>query len=39
LVKAPAGTDAKAFERQYQRAEFERSVAVARRHGAGLKTI
>ena len=35
LVKAPAGTDAKAFERQYQRAEFERSVAVARRHGAG----
>jgi sugar phosphate isomerase/epimerase len=39
LVKPPAGTDAKAFERQYQRAEFERSVAVARRHGAGLKTI
>jgi sugar phosphate isomerase/epimerase len=39
LVKPPAGTDAKTFDRQYQRAEFERSVAFARRHGVGLKTI
>jgi len=39
VVKPPAGTDAKAFEKQYQRDEFERSVACARRQGAGLKTI
>jgi sugar phosphate isomerase/epimerase len=37
-VKPPAGTDPKAFEKQYQRAEFERSVAVMRRYGAGLKS-
>lgn len=38
LVKPPAGTDAKTFEKAYQRAEFERSVAFFRQHGAGLKT-
>lgn len=39
IVKPPAGTDPKIFEQNFQRAEFERSVATMRRHGAGLKTI
>jgi sugar phosphate isomerase/epimerase len=37
LVKPPAGTDPKAFEKQYQRSEFERSVAYLRRLGAGTQ--
>ncbi|MDP3069847.1 MAG: sugar phosphate isomerase/epimerase [Opitutaceae bacterium] len=39
LVKPPAGTAAKTFEQQHQRAEFERSVATLRRLGAGLQKI
>lgn len=39
VVKPPAGADAKAFERQYQRAEFERSVAFLRRLGVGRQTV
>jgi hypothetical protein len=39
LIKPPAGADAKSFERNYQRTEFERSVAFVRRHGAGLKLV
>ncbi len=38
IVQPPAGTDPKSFERNLQRAEFERSVAAMRRHGVGLKT-
>jgi len=36
VIKPAPGTDAKAFEKQYQRTEFERSIAYLRRHcGAG----
>lgn len=34
----PAGTNARDFEQQHQRAELQRSIAAARRHGAGLKS-
>ena len=39
IVKPPAGTDAKTFEKQYQQAEFERSVAAVRRQGVGLQEV
>ena len=39
LVKPPAGTDAKTFEKQYQRTEFERSVAYLRRLGTGVQKV
>ena len=38
IVKAPPGMDVKTFEKQHQRAEFEKSIAYLRRHcGAGRK--
>lgn len=39
VVPPPAGADARAFERDQQRSEFERSVAFVRRHGAGSGNI
>jgi hypothetical protein len=38
-LSAPATADAKAFEKQYQRDEFERSVAYLRRLGAGVQKV
>jgi 3-oxoisoapionate decarboxylase len=35
IVAPPAGTNARTFEQQHQRAELERSIAVLRRHGVG----
>lgn len=32
ILKAPAGTDAKAFDQQLQKTEFEKSIAVLRQH-------
>ena len=38
VVKAPPGMNVKTFEKQHQRAEFEKSIAYLRRHcGAGRK--
>lgn len=39
VVSPPAGSNAQAFEKEFQRAEFERSVAYLRKHvGSALKT-